>query len=75
MSNIEPKPKPGKIVVWETVYQDIHSIVGSGFEKYGTFLQTHNGRDALRDAYQKAIDLAMYLRQSILERDNDTTRT
>ena len=41
----------------------------AGVQKYGTPLQTHNGRDALWDAYQEALDLAMYLRQAILERD------
>jgi len=36
--------------------------------KYHTYLLTHNGRDALIDAYQEALDLAMYLRQAIEER-------
>jgi len=40
-------------------------------QKYGTYLQTHNGRDALWDAYQEAMDLCMYLRQAILERDGN----
>lgn len=29
-----------------------------------------NGRDALLDAYQEALDLVVYLRQVIYERDN-----
>jgi hypothetical protein len=37
--------------------------------KYGTPLQTNNGRDALMDAYQEACDMVMYLRQAIAERD------
>ena len=40
-----------------------------GEQRYGTLLQAHNGRDALRDAYEEAMDLAMYLRQLIAERD------
>lgn len=40
-----------------------------GLEKYGTKLEAFNGRDALMDAYQEAIDMVMYLRQAILERD------
>lgn len=40
-----------------------------GIERYGTALQANNGRDALRDAYEEAIDLCMYLRQMIEERD------
>lgn len=40
-----------------------------GIQRYGTSLQPHNGRDALRDAYEEALDLACYLRQAIAERD------
>ena len=42
-----------------------------GIERYGTPLQPNNGRDALVDAYQEALDLACYLRQSIAERDGE----
>jgi hypothetical protein len=41
-----------------------------GRRKYGTFLRPGNGRDALMDAYQEAIDLCMYLAQAIMERDH-----
>ena len=40
-----------------------------GRERYGTPLQPHNGRDALQDAYEEALDLAAYLKQAIVERD------
>lgn len=40
-----------------------------GIERYGTALQPHNGRDALRDAFEEAVDLAVYLAQVIIERD------
>lgn len=39
-----------------------------GRRKYGTPLQAGNGRDALVDAYQEALDLCVYLRQAIAER-------
>lgn len=39
-----------------------------GIERYGTPLQAGNGRDAMRDAYEEALDLATYLRQVIEER-------
>jgi hypothetical protein len=35
-----------------------------------TPLQPHNGRDALADAYQEALDLVVYLRQEIAERED-----
>lgn len=40
-----------------------------GIERYGTPLQPNNGRDALRDAFEEAVDLATYLAQVIIERD------
>jgi hypothetical protein len=40
-----------------------------GRERYSTPLQAHNGRDALVDAYQEALDLVVYLRQVIEERE------
>jgi hypothetical protein len=41
-----------------------------GVKKYGMHLQPFNGRDALWDAYQEHMDLIVYLRQAIYERDN-----
>ncbi len=64
----EPKPKPGDKNVAEMVIDDINLRVLFGMKKYGTQLQTNNGRDALMDAYQEAIDLTLYLRQLIEER-------
>lgn len=65
----EPPPKKGKIEVARFVLADIQARIDIGQKKYGTKLETHNGRDALWDAYQEAIDLVMYLRQALLERD------
>ena len=36
-----------------------------GREKYGTPLQTHNGRDPLVDAFQEAMDATVYLRAAV----------
>ncbi len=65
----EPQPLPGRVDVGEKVMEDIQARINFGYKKYGTLLQTNNGRDALMDAYQEAIDLVMYLRQMLLERD------
>jgi hypothetical protein len=64
----EPPPKSGVQDIAELVLQDIQTRVEMGERKYGTKLQSFNGRDALMDAYQEAIDLCMYLRQAIAER-------
>lgn len=46
-----------------------------GEAKYGTPLMTHNGRDALVDAYQEILDAIQYLKQAQLEmRERQGTR-
>lgn len=64
----EPDPIPGEKIVLDLVIKDLNDRAQVGKEKYGTFLMTKNGRDALMDAYQEALDLVMYLRQVIEER-------
>lgn len=61
--------------VQDLVIVDIEARKEVGIKRYGTALQAHNGRDVLRDAYEEAIDLCMYLRQLIEERDNDSSGT
>ena len=55
--------------VWDLVMFDMRKRDAVGTFKYGTPLQPHNGRDALIDAYQEALDLCVYMRQAIYERD------
>lgn len=59
----------GQPAVWPLVIADMTARDGVGRERYGTPLQPHNGRDALMDAYAEALDLSVYLRQAIFERD------
>lgn len=66
----QPPPRPADGPdVWDLVQRDMVSRAVSGMLKYGTPLKPNNGRDALVDAYQEALDLAVYLRQAIYERD------
>jgi hypothetical protein len=68
-----PEPPPtisGNPHVWSLVMEDMYDRDATGKQKYGTHLQPFNGRDALIDAYQEALDLVVYLRQAIYERDN-----
>lgn len=69
--NIEqPEPVPNdRPAVWPLVIMDMATRDQVGRERYGVPLQPHNGRDALRDAYEEALDLCAYLRQAIMERD------
>lgn len=65
----QPMPVPNnRPDVQSLVVADIQERRRVGISRYGTALQAHNGRDALRDAYEEAIDLAMYLRQLLEER-------
>jgi hypothetical protein len=52
------------------VHSDVEARVALGVRQYGERLRPFNGRDALLDAYEEVLDLAMYLRQVIYERDN-----
>lgn len=40
-----------------------------GVRRYGTPLLAWNGRDFLLDAFEEAVDLALYLAQGLIERD------
>jgi hypothetical protein len=70
---IKAQPPPAENnnpAVWDLVIADMKERSAFGVAKYGTPLQPHNGRDPLTDAYQEALDLAVYLRQALYERDN-----
>ena len=72
MTAVEDQPPPvpnERPAVWALVIADMEQRDRIGRERYGTPLQPHNGRDPLVDAYQEALDLAVYLRQAIAERD------
>ena len=65
----QPMPTPNASTpIVDLVLADLRERDRIGRERYGTPLQAHNGRDSLRDAYEEALDLAIYLRQHIEER-------
>lgn len=63
----QPAPNGGGAVIADLVMADIEERVKFGVAKYGVPLMAHNGRNALIDAYQEALDLVFYLRQAIEE--------
>ena len=63
----QPEPAPGRKAVGPLVIADMRARIDAGMERYRRSLETFNGRDALWDAYQEALDLCMYLRQAIEE--------
>ncbi len=58
-----------RVPSWELVIQDMRSRDDFGRKKYGTPLQPLNGRDSMKDAYEEVLDLAVYLRNAIEERN------
>lgn len=66
----QPAPTPNdQPAVWDLVLADMRARDAVGRERYGTALQPFNGRDSLTDAYQECLDLVVYLRAVIAERD------
>lgn len=75
----QPAPEPGETEVWPLVIREAEAagavrVAGLGRERdalgrkrYGTALQTFNGRDSLVDALQEGLDLLVYLRQYLEE--------
>jgi hypothetical protein len=67
VSQPDPIPTSGPAIA-DLVLADLTARKAEGIRRYGVPLQAHNGRDALQDAYEEALDLALYLRQAIEER-------
>jgi uncharacterized protein DUF6378 len=63
----EPAPKGTGREITPLVIKDLELRSKMGKEKYGEALRAFNGRNALVDAYQEALDLVQYLRQLLEE--------
>lgn len=64
-----PALRPEEPAIQDLVLADIEGRKQVGLERYGTLLKAHNGRDMLLDAYEESLDLCIYLRGALLERD------
>ena len=65
----QPAPTGNGEVVLVAVLGDLTARAEHGRKTYGTYLKTRNGRSALQDAYEEALDLCMYLKQRLMEED------
>lgn len=64
----QPKPTPNNNhATWGLVIADMAMRNNIGVQKYGTPLQPFNGRNSLQDAYEEVLDLAVYLKNAIIE--------
>ena len=61
-------PKGAGKEIIDLVKKDLDARVEVGKQRYGETLKAFNGRDAMLDAYQEALDLVMYLKQTLNER-------
>lgn len=70
-SHAQPAPTESRYSqsVTDAVVSDLQLRREHGKAKYGRELMSHNGRDAMVDAYQEALDLVLYFKQALMERD------
>lgn len=74
MKQPDPEPVDGPEVLWMVV-ADLEARIEVGVETYGQPLRPFNGRDPLLDAYHEALDLSLYLRQALYEREHPPLMT
>lgn len=58
----------------ELIAHELEARKALGISRYGRPLRAHNGRNALQDAWEEALDLAVYLRQMMTEATDDDDR-
>lgn len=65
----QPMPTVGGQSVTDALIEHLKARQQKGIETYGRSLETFNGRRALRDAREEALDLAQYIQQAEMERE------
>jgi len=63
----QPMPQGTGREIAPLVIEDIEARMKKGEETYGERLRAFNGRDATLDAYEEALDFAIYMRQRMEE--------
>ena len=56
--------------IFDLVHRDLALRDRLGWQQHGKPLLPHNGKDSLVEAYEEALDLAVYLRKAIAERES-----
>lgn len=70
---MQPEPKQNNHKpIFEMVIEDMKERAEHGKAQYGTYLQPHNGRNALQDLYEELLDACVYCKQKILEESVET---
>jgi hypothetical protein len=55
--------------IFDLVRTDLEARDRLGWKQHRRPLLANDGRDSLRDAYEEALDLAVYLRKALAERE------
>jgi hypothetical protein len=63
-----PEVREGGGFIQDLVIEDIEARKAVGISRYGTPLQSFNGRNVDQDLYEELIDATTYLRQRLVER-------
>jgi hypothetical protein len=71
----QPMPHGTGREIAPLVIADIEQRMRIGEQRYGERLKAFNGRSAIADAYEEALDLVIYLRQVMEELDGKPTGT
>ena len=61
-------PTPGELNVQEVLSKAVLERMQYGIDKYGSPLETFNGRDPIRDVWEELVDALTYMTQIRLER-------
>lgn len=79
MSHNDHEPMPvrpaGGRSIWDMVIEDMRGRDEFGAAKYGGPLVANDGRRSLVDAYQEALDLAVYLKKAIVEAERSALQS
>lgn len=57
--------------MWESVIEDMVERDNLGLERYGVRLQPFNGRNSLIDLYEELLDAVVYIKQKIIEEQDE----
>lgn len=71
VTKLVTKKKSKSVDIADLVQADIAARKKQGIKTYGKPLRANNGRNALQDAYEEALDMACYLKQALEEQKND----
>jgi hypothetical protein len=54
--------------IFDLVHADLEERDRVGWDQHHRPLLAHDGRDSLREAYEEALDMVVYLRKALAER-------